>query len=331
MRGSLIALAAALSALALCLLGLWFAGFDPWAVATTAWRGAFGTWIRTANTATEAIPLILCGLGAVVALRSGALNVGLEGQCWLGAVAAVAVAVVLPVGWWTIPLALTAGAIAGAAWVAIAVALERGRGVPLVLSTILLNTIAGLLLGVLIQGPLHDPSTTAPQSPVIDPAARLSPLFDGLNLHSGALLAVIAALATWIALIRTSVGFELTVAGLNPIAARHAGIPVATRLWQAALLSGALAGTAGAVQVLGVTYFLSSDARSWGYAGIAVALLARLHPLGVIVSAVFFAGLDGAGRQLERRLDIPHDLGDVAKGLAVLIALLAAAIAVRRR
>ena len=331
LRAAWPALAAAAAALGVLLLGLWFAGLDPLLVLRTAWQGACGSWGRLAITATEAVPLVLCGLGAALALRTGTLNIGLEGQCLFGMAAAIGVILACPPGLTACLLGLLAGALAGAAWCGVAVALERGRGVPLVLSTILLNTVAALAVGALVQGPLQAPGTAAPETAIIAEASRLPLLAAGTPLHLGALLAVLLAVVSWLVQERTVLGFELTVAGLNPEAARFAGIPVARRLLITALGSGALAGLAGAVQVAGVTWFLSDGARSYGYTGIAVALLARLHPLGVLASGLFFAALVVAARQLERRLEIPHDLGVVAQGLTVAAVLLAGALAARRR
>jgi len=323
------AVVAAVGAAGLLLLGLSIAGVDPGEAALTAWRGAFGSWSRLAVTASEAVPLVLCGLGAALALRSGTWNIGLEGQCLLGMVAAIAVLVTMPPGAAACVVGLLAGALAGAAWCGIAVALERTRGVPLVLSTILLNTVAAMLLGALVQGPLQASGSAAPETAVVPEASRLAMLAS--PLHVGAVLAVILAVVSWLVQQRTVLGFELTVAGRNPEAARFAGIPVGLRTLQAALGSGALAGLAGAVQVAGVTWFVSDGARSWGYAGIAVALLARLHPLGVVLSALFFAGLAVGARALERRMEVPHDLGVIAQGLAVAAVLLAGALAARKR
>ncbi len=331
MRELALALGAALAAVLLLLLGLWLVGQPPLSVLATGWQGAAGSWARIAITAQEAVPLLICGLGAALAFRCGVLNIGLEGQYLVGAVTAVAVLTTAQGGWPLVLVALVAGAVAGALWVGLAIGLDRWRGVPLVLSTILLNTIAAQLCGVLVQGPLQDPATGAPQTPVITDANRLPLLFDGTSLHLGAVLAVVLAIVSWLVQTRTPLGFELTVAGLNPLAARYAGIPVTARQLLAGFASGALAGLAGAVQVAGVTFFLALDPRSSGYAGIAVALLGRLHPLGVIAAALFFAGLDVGSRQLERRMGIPHDLGDVAKGLAVVLVLLLGRLAAWRK
>jgi general nucleoside transport system permease protein len=326
----LVGCAAAGIAVAVLLGGLALAGFAPDAVLATAWRGIAGSPTRVAILLQEATPLLLTGLAAGIAFRCGVLNIGLEGQYLLGAVAAVAVLTTGPAGWPMPWLATLVGAAAGVAWCAVAVALERGRGVPLVLSTILLNVIALHLVGALVQGPLHDPGTSAPQSALVPETSRLLPLVTGTALTLAAPLALGLALIAWLVQTRTVLGFELTVTGLNPLAAGLAGIPVARRALTVSLASGALAGAAGALQVAGVSYFLSDLPTSYGYAGIAVALLGRLHPLGLIPAALFFAGLDLGSRQLERRLEVPHDLGDVAKGLAVAIVLLAGWLTARK-
>ena len=218
----------------------------------------------------------------------------------------------------------------GAAWALIASGLERWRGVPVVLATILLNFIALAVVGMLVQGPLHDPATTAPQTALIADHLRLPALVEGTRLHLGVVLAFLLAVVLWLALARTTFGFEIQAAGLNPVAARLVGMPVAARQFQVMALSGGLAGLAGAAQIVGVTGMLSGSPTSYGYAGIAAAMLGRLHPLGIVAAALFLGMLSTGARHLERRLAIPHDAGDVLQGLLVLAVLVAAGIASRR-
>ena len=229
--------------------------------------------------------------------------------------------------WLVLPVIALLAAVMGAAWALIASGLDRWRGVPVVLSTILLNFIAVAVVGMLVQGPLHDPATTAPQTALIADHLRLPALVDGTKLHLGVVLAFVIALVLWLGLTRTTIGFEVQVVGLNPVAARQVGMPVAARQILVMALSGGLAGVAGAAQVLGVTGMLSGSPVSYGYAGIAVAMLGRLHPLGIIAAALFLGMLSTGARHLERRLAIPHDVGDVVQGLLVLAVLVAAAIA----
>jgi simple sugar transport system permease protein len=183
----------------------------------------------------------------------------------------------------------------------------------------------------LVEGPLHDPATSAPQTALVADTLRLPVLLPGTSLHLGVVLAALLAVAAWVVQRQTTLGFEIAVAGLNPVAGRLAGIPVAARQVLVMAASAGCAGLAGAVQQAGVTGFMSGAPASYGYAGIAVALLGRLHPLGVAAAAVFFGMLDTGARNLEKKLAIPHDLGDVVKGLIVLAVLVGVALASRPR
>lgn len=331
--GVLVALGAVGVVVLAVLVVLGIAGHAPGSVLVTWFQGAAGSWTRLALSVQEAGPLLLTGLAAAVAFRCGVWNIGAEGQFLIGAVTAVAFGTVLLVpgpAWLALPVIALLAATTGAAWALIASGLERWRGVPVVLSTILLNFIALAVVGMLVQGPLHDPATTAPQTALIADHLRLPALVDGTKLHLGVVLAFFIAIALWLGLTRTTVGFEVQVVGLNPVAARQVGMPVAARQVLVMALSGALAGVAGAAQVVGVTGMLSGSPVSYGYAGIAVAMFGRLHPLGIIAAALFLGMLSTGSRHLERRLAIPHDVGDVVQGLLVLAVLAGAAIAARR-
>ncbi len=339
---------AAVAATGAALLGgLWGLGFPPGKVVAVAARGALGEWaawraigqdglpLQCAESLQVAGPLALCGLAAAVAFRCGVLNIGVEGQFRLGALAAIVVGTCAAgPGPLVVAAALVAAAVAGAGWAGIAAGLERWRGVPVVLSTILLNFIAFLLVSLLVGGVLREHGTSAPTTAPLAAERWLPVVVAGSRLHLGVLLAGAIAVGLWVMERWTAFGFELRAAGLNPDASRLAGIPVARRRWQAMALSGALGGFAGGGTVLGVTHALTGDAPSYGYAGIAVAMLGRLHPLGVAAAAVFFGMLDTASNSLEMKLAIPHDLGDVAKGavvLALLVATSASSLAAARR
>lgn len=328
-----IAIAAIAGVVIVVLISLTLLGHAPLTVLATWFEGAAGSWTRVALSMQEAGPLLLTGLAAAVAFRCGVWNIGAEGQFLIGAVTMVGFGTVwlLPgPSWLILPFALLASACTGAAWALLATGLERWRGVPVVLSTILLNFIAVAVVGILVQGWLHDPATSAPQTALIAEHLRLPVLVDGTRLHLGVAVGAIIAIALWLVLKRTTVGFEVQVVGLNPDAARVLGMPVAARQVLVMAVSGGLAGFAGAVQVAGVTGMLSGAPVSYGYAGIAVAMLGRLHPLGIIAAALFLGMLSTGARHLERRLAIPHDLGDVVQGLLVLAVLVGAGIAARR-
>jgi general nucleoside transport system permease protein len=331
--GVFIASGAIVAVILVVLTGLAVLGHSPLTVLSIWFQGAAGSGTRFALSLQEAGPLLLTGLAAAVAFRCGVWNIGAEGQFLIGAVTMVAFGTVLLIpgpGWLILPVALSCSAITGAAWGVLATGLDRWRGVPVVLSTILLNFIAVAVVGMLVQGPLHDPATTAPQTAVIAEHLRLPVLVDGTRLHLGVVLAVFIAIALWLVLKRTTIGFEVQVVGLNPEAARQMGMPVAARQRLVMAVSGGLAGFAGAAQIAGVTGMLSGSPVSYGYAGIAVAMLGRLHPLGILAAALFLGMLSTGASALERRLAIPHDLGDVMQGLLVLAVVVAGGISARR-
>lgn len=328
-----IALGAIAAVIVLVLIGLALLGYPPLTVLSTWFQGAAGSPTRFALSLQEAGPLLLTGLAAAVAFRCGVWNIGAEGQFLIGAVTMVAFGTVLLIpgpGWLTLSVALVLSSVAGAAWALLATGLDRWRGVPVVLSTILLNFIAVAVVGMLVQGPLHDPTTTAPQTALLAQHVRLPVLVEGTKLHLGVLLAAFIAIALWLVLKRTTIGFEVQVVGLNPDAARLVGMPVGARQVLVMAVSGGLAGFAGAAHVAGVTGMLSGSPTSYGYAGIAVAMLGRLHPLGILAAALFLGMLSTGASGLERRLAIPHDVGVLVQGLLVLAVLVAGGIAARR-
>lgn len=336
LRTALATIAAALAALLAIVLGLALAGYGPGELAAAAWRGAFGTPRRAATTFQEAAPLLLTGLAAATAFRAGVLNIGGQGQSLLGSAAAAALLTTWapPVaGDVALTLALAASALAGAAFALVATALERWRGVPVVLATILLNFVALHLVGMIVDGPLRDPTTTAPQTAMVDDARRLPILAvaDGVGVHVGVPFALLLPVVAWIALRRTTAGFALDVVGRNPDAARIAGIRVERVQALAMACSGALAGLAGGCELAGVTHFLTENPQSYGFVGVAVALLGRLHPAGIVAAALFFAALGTGARVVERDVGVPRDIADAARGLVLLAALAGGAWLARRR
>jgi len=313
---------------------LLLAGHSPLAAWSAVYQGVFARPDNLARSLEDVAPLLLCGLAAGIAFRAGVLNIGGQGQYLLGAVAFIAIGTTLrPPGpsWLILILGGVAAMIAGAAWALIAGLLERWRGINEVLSTILLNFIAIAVVSWLVQHPLGDPDTSAPQTASLAPADRLPRLVPLTRFHVGIPFAIALACLLWLIQARTRFGFELRMLGANPGAAQALGIAAATRRLQIYACSGALAGLGGALQTAGVTWFLSEATRSFGYLGVAVALLGALHPLGIIASAIFFALLDGSARAMEQRLDVPRDLADLLKGVALVTALLGAAWIARAR
>lgn len=320
--------AAALAAgLVLLAAGLALAGYDAGAALAAMWRGAFGSWYAfTSATLLRATPLIVIGLGFALALRGGALNIGAEGQFYAGAVAATWMA--LQAGALPAPLAIgltwMAGLAGGALWVLVPVILKRRYGVLEVISTLLLNFVAEALVSLMVQGPLQEPSGIYPQSAPIPEVARL-PLLPGTRLHLGFAVAMVLAVAMAFVLARTVWGFRLRAAGAAPLVAALIGRVDAGRMAGAALLvSGAAAGLAGALEVGGVSYALYQNlSPGYGFTAIAVALLARGHPLGIVASGILFGALEAGAGAMQRDAGVPSVTVYVVEAVVILAVLLA--------
>ncbi|GLU28448.1 ABC transporter permease [Brucella sp. NBRC 12950] len=288
--------------------------------------GAFGTRLSITETLTRATPLMLTGLAAAVAFRSKLWNIGAEGQFYIGALAVVAcgtqLALPAPL---LIPLLLIVGAIAGMVFLLIPLGLRLRFGVDEVVTTLLLNFVAVLFVSMMIEGPMKDPLAFGwPQSEPVPDAAVLPKIMAGMRLHIGILIAV--ALAFIIAYVqkRTVFGLETKAAGLNPRAARFAGVPLGKTLVKVACISGGLAGLAGAIQVMGVKGYVTTDlSPGFGYSGIIVAMLANLNPIGAIFSALFAAAMFVGADGMSRAIGIPSFIADVTVSLSLLAMLVA--------
>jgi len=298
------------------------------------WRGSLGSWYAfTSATLVRAIPLMLTGVAVAIAFRAGVLNIGAEGQLLAGAAAGAAVALSLG----SLPavvvivLALAASAMGGAAWASIAAFLRSRFAVLEVISTIMLNFIALHAVSYLVRGPLQEPTHVYPQSSTIGEAIHLPRIAGAGRLHSGLLLALGASFVAGWMLRRTAAGFRLIAAGESPSAATSAGgIDVMATTTLTFLASGALAGLAGGVEVLGVTFALYENiSPGYGYTAIAVALLARLDPWRVAATAVLFGGLEAGAGAMQRDAGVPSTLVTVIE--AALILAVVAVGALRRR
>jgi ABC-type uncharacterized transport system permease subunit len=322
-------LLAILLGLAVLAAGLALAGYDSAAALSALWQGAFGSWYAfTSATLVRSVPLIVIGLGIALAFRGGALNIGAEGQFYAGAIAATWVGLHVadraPVVAQT--AVLLAAVLGGIAWVAVPVWLKLRFGVLEVISTLLLNFVAESLVSLMVQGPLQESQHIYPQSDPIAEAARL-PLLPGTRLHAGLALALLAAGALWYVFARTLWGFRLRAVGAGPRAAEISGRIDARRMAAVALLgSGALAGLAGGIEVSGVSYALFQNlSPGYGFTGIAVALLARLHPLGVVVTGLLFGALEAGAGAMQRDAGVPAVAVYVVEAVVIVVVLLAEA------
>ncbi|MBC8130277.1 MAG: ABC transporter permease [Rhizobiaceae bacterium] len=288
--------------------------------------GAFGSRLSITETLTRATPLILTGLAVAVAFRARLWNIGAEGQFYLGALTAAALGSsgVLPLpSPVLIPVLMLAGAAAGAVFLLLPLGLRLRFGVDEVVTTLLLNFVVILFVSMMIDGPLRDPMAFGwPQSVPVTPDALLPKLLPRSRLHIGLLVALGAAVLLAVLLSRTVFGLESRAAGLSPKAARFAGVGLTGVLVKVALLSGGFAGLAGAIEVMGLKGYVTTDlSPGYGYSGIVVAMLAGLNPLGVVAAALFvavmFVGVDG----MSRALGVPSFLADVTVSLSLLTML----------
>jgi simple sugar transport system permease protein len=319
-------LAAIFAALALAAGLIAAAGVNPLTAYGEMMKGAFGSRLSLTETLTRATPLILTGLAAAVAFRARLWNIGGEGQFFVGALVTAWVGHSLglpgPLG---MAVLMLCGMAAGAVLLAGPAYLRLRFGVDEVVTTLLLNFIVILFVGLMIEGPLRDPLAFGwPQSVPVDSAYRFPDLVARTRLHVGLLVAVAAVAIVWLVLARTVFGVETRAAGLNARAASFAGISLPRTIMGVAMMSGALAGLAGAVEVMGVTGGVTTTmSPGFGYAGIVVAMLAALHPAGVGVAAVFVATVFVGADAMSRATGVPSFIADVIVALSLLTMLVA--------
>ena len=297
--------------------------------------GSVGSLYAISETLTAAAPLTLAGLGLAIGFRAGLFNIGAEGQVLIGGMAAVVVGFSFP-GMPSvihILLALAAGALFGAAWAAIAGWLRAATGAHEVITTIMLNLISYRLVDYLLRNPpIQKLGRADPISKSVLPSAQLPQLlswFDPtLRVHAGIILALLMVAFVYWLLFHTTIGFEFRASGLNPDAARYAGMRSGLIIVVVMALAGALAGLAGANQVLGVLGRASPNfSGGIGFDAIAVALLGRSHPVGVLLAGLLFGALQAGGRQMQVGAGVSLDL--IAVIQALIIIFIAAPILVR--
>ncbi len=296
------------------------AGYDPIEAYRALIIGAFGSTNAWANTLAKATPLIFTGLAVAVAFRGGLFNIGGEGQLLMGAMAAALTGVFfngLP-GILLAFIALLAAGIVGALWAGIAGYMKVKFGAHEVIVTIMLNYIAASLTNYLVNYPFKAEGMV-PRTETIPAGMQLTRLIPPNQLTTGIFIAVIACLAMYWMFNRTVYGYEIRAVGLNQDAARTGGINIGRRMILAMLISGFIAALAGAVEVLGVyRYFVAGISPGYGFDGIAVAVLARNHPLGVLLSALLFGALRSGSMTLDRLTDVPTDFVVMIQALVII-------------
>ncbi len=295
-------------------------------------KGAFGSVFALTETLTRAVPLMLTGLACAVAFRARLFNIGAEGQLYAGALAAVMVGGMHGGEGWALPPALlfilmiAASALAGGLLLLGPALLKSRLGVDEVVTTLLLNFIVLLFVSLMLDGPMKDPTAMGwPQSVALQSELELGKLIEQTRLHTGLLGALALALGLWLLLKHGLTGFDIRALGANARAAAFVGVPVTGTLVRVALLSGGLAGMAGAIEVAGRTSYVTLDmSPGYGYSGVVIAMLAGLHPLGVIAAAVFVAGVLVGADSMSRAIGVPTYLADVIVAASLMAVLVAA-------
>lgn len=355
---NLLPLIAVLGALIIGAIVLILLGVNPLEAYMAMLSGAFTNKNGLADTLVKAIPLLLVGLGIVIAFRANVINIGAEGQLIVGAILTTYLAVALGEtwpGWLVILIGLVAGTLMGAFWAGIPGLLKARLNVNEILSTIMMNQIAIQVGFYLLRGPMIDPKeveagTNIPHSARL-PRPTDMPRFTDMaqwlgfsesasdlnltgfgseiygllveptRLHSGLFLAVLMAVLVYVFLWRTTIGYRIRAVGLNPSASRYAGINVPRYQVLSMGLSGAFAGLAGAVEILGLHHRMFEPlavSAGYGFSGIVVALFGKLHPLGAIPSAFLFGGLLVGGDKMQRATQVPQVFITALLGLVVI-------------
>jgi len=289
-------------------------------------QGALGSVSGLTQSLVKATPLLLVGLGICIAFRASVINIGGEGQIIVGAIMATAFALAFRTwpGWLLLPATLLVSFGAGAAWGFVPGFLKARLAVNEILSTVMMNAIAQQLMNLLIRGPLMDPAgvkagTFLAQSERLPSQAWLPRLVAQTQLHAGAIIAVVLAVAVYIFLWRTTIGYRIRAVGLNPDASRYAGINVPFYQALSLTLAGGFAGLAGAIEVLGVQHrLLDGISGGYGFTGIVAALFGGLHPLGAIPAAYLFGSLLVGADGMQRAVQVPSALVNAILGLVVL-------------
>ncbi len=297
-------------------------GYDPIAAYMALLKGAFGSLNRFADTLLAATPLIFTGLAVALGFRCGLFNIGAEGQLLVGGLTAAWV------GMWEgipmavhLPLAIIAAMVAGAIWITIPAILKAKLGVHEVITTIMFNYIAYSFTAyfnlkiLAAPGKIHTPS--------IEPSARMWRLSNIIEMPSylnlGFLIALLAGGFIYYLLWKTTIGYEIRAVGINPQAAEYGGINSTTKILLALLISGALAGLGGAERAMGLYHnFRNGFSPGYGFTGIAVALLGRTHPVGIVLAAVLFGALSNGQTYMDMMAGVPVDLINILQAIIIL-------------
>ncbi|MFW6381801.1 MAG: ABC transporter permease [Bacillota bacterium] len=295
-------------------------GSDPVEAYIVLWHSTFGSFRDLASTLVNSTPLIFTGLAVAFAFRTGLFNIGGDGQFLVAymVTAWVGFALSLPV-YIHVPLAIVAGIIGGGIWGGFAGFLKANFGVHEVITTIMMNYISLYLVGYMIGGPLKKPGGI-PATPKIKESARLLRIVPGSRLNLGFILAILAAVFIYYLLWKTTIGYEIRAVGFSPEAAEYGGISIARNMMLVMAISGALAGLAGTAQVMGLEHraYQPFGFLGYGFTGIAVALLGKNHPAGVVLAAFLFGILSRGSMMMQSMAGVPQEVIEIIQAIIII-------------
>ncbi len=301
-------------------------GANPFQAMSFLFRGAFGTVTNVSNTVVRSMPLIFCGLCTCFAYRCGVFNLGGQGQFLCGAMAAVAVTLLIGAqGPWVTVLAVLVGTAAGGLWGMIPGLLKIWRGLNEMITTIMMNYIATLFMGVVYTKVLREGSV--PQTAPVPDASQIARIFPNLRITWGIVIGILVGFAAWYFLFRTSKGFQLRAVGYNPTASRFNGFSVNSYRLMAFIVSGGIAGLGGACDILGTQFrLINGYGGSYGFDGVAIALIAQLDPIATMIVAYFFAVLRVGSLTMQVGSGVPTSVIDIIQALVIIFAVAGSAM-----
>ncbi|MEL7610199.1 MAG: ABC transporter permease [Bacillota bacterium] len=326
----IVAIVAALLLVALLLFAL---GLDVPEAFGALLAGSFGSASAIGETIVKMTPLIFTGLSFALASRCGLINIGGEGQLYVGGLCATVVGLYLHL---PAPLhilfAVLAGFVGGALWGMLAAALKVRFGASELITTIMLNYIGNYLVNYLVTGPMIEVKGNQPQTALVDVTAQFPRLISGTRIHLGIVIAILCIVIYYIFLWHTKTGFQTRVVGLNPNAAKYAGINNNRRTLMAMFIAGGFSGLAGVVEILGIQLRLYQDfSPGYGFDGIAVALLGQNSPIGILFSALLFGAMRAGSNQMQIRASVPVALVYVFQAIVIVLVIASQYLAEMRK
>lgn len=299
-------------------------GRDPIRAYRVMIDGAFGSFAAWDQTIVKAIPFIFTGLSYAIAKRCGIINLGAEGQFKIGALCAAIIGVSfshLPM-MIHLPLTLFAGFLGGALYSLVVAILKLRFGASELITTIMLNYVATNIVSFFVTGPIKDSASSSyPQTAIMAKTAQLPKLFEGsYRIHAGFIIVIVALIIYYVFLWKTTKGYELRVIGLNPEAGKYAGMSIKTSTLLSMFLAGGFAGIGGAIEIIAVQFRLmqTSFSVSYGFTGIAVALLGNNNPIGIFISGILFGGLQSGSAKMQALVKVDSSIASVIQALVIL-------------